>query len=78
MKTIREAFGARVRARRKHLRLRSDEVAEAVGRTEAAVYQWETAQSAPPIDLLPPLAAVLKTTVGYFFGEAPLEERPTS
>lgn len=59
----------RIKARRLALGLNADDVAEAIGVSRATVYRYESKDIEKlPLDILAPLAKVLKTTPSYLMG----------
>lgn len=56
------SFGQRVRQQRKKLEMSQRELGLRVGRSHAAVSQWERDEDKPDAELMPRVAAVLETT----------------
>jgi transcriptional regulator with XRE-family HTH domain len=61
----------RIRRWREAAGLDQFELAEAMGLTRAAVYQWETGSTTPTIVSLEKLVEVLGITMERFYGRAP-------
>lgn len=64
---INEKISARIKERRKELRLKQQELAEAVGVSTVTITRWENPKSGriPNAFVIPKLAEVLKTTSEY-------------
>ena len=56
-------LGASIRTRREQIGMSVAELAQAIGVSEAAIYEWERARRKLNIDYLPAIAAALRTTV---------------
>lgn len=66
----------RIRQRRKELNLSADEVAKALNVSRATIYRYESSEIEKlPLNILEPLAKVLKTTPSYLMGweESPIK-----
>lgn len=62
-------IGERIKRRREELGLSADQVAEKIGKNRATVYRYESNDIKNfPIEVLTPLADVLKTTPAYLMG----------
>jgi transcriptional regulator with XRE-family HTH domain len=74
-------LGERIALWRKHKGLTQQQLAEAVGVTVGAVYQWEGCgddrkhHTAPSVANLEKLVAALGLTMGRFYGRLPRERR---
>lgn len=62
-------IGERIKQRREELGLSADQVAERIGKNRATVYRYESNDiKSFPIEVLSPLADVLKTTPAFLMG----------
>lgn len=62
-------IGDRIKFRRKQLKLSVDELAEKLGKNRATIYRYESSEiENMPIDIIKPLAAVLRVTPAYLMG----------
>ena len=69
----------RIKARRQALGLSADDIAEAIGVSRATVYRYESKDIEKlPLDILAPLAEVLKTTPSYLMGWNDVTPAPSS
>ncbi len=67
-------IGARIRERRKALRLGQDAIAEAIGVARSTVSLYERGKVSISADALHKVADLLKVPVGYLIGEISYEE----
>lgn len=65
-----EHFPRRLMARRLELNLSQREVGDAIGRTHAQVWTWETGRISPNTRMLPGLCAVLRVHSDWLLGGA--------
>ena len=69
-------IGKRIKARREELGLKTEAVAQAIGKDRSTFYRYENGDiEKMPISILNSLAEVLNTSVGYLLG---IEETHTS
>lgn len=59
---------------RKRNKLSQEVLAKKLGITFQAVSKWENNQSCPDIAVIPEIARIFNVSVGYLFGETPLED----
>lgn len=75
-------IGERIKRRREELGLSADQVADRIGKNRATVYRYESNDIKNfPIEVLTPLAEVLRTTPAYLMGwdtpaETEVQETP--
>lgn len=61
--------GQRIKQRRKELRISADELGKALGKDRSTIFRYEKGDIEKlPIDILEPIAKVLKTTPQYLMG----------
>ncbi|WP_277680355.1 LexA family protein [Gracilibacillus dipsosauri] len=71
-------IGQRIKQRRKQLKLSVDEMAEKLGKNRATIYRYESSEiENMPLDILEPLAKVLKVTPAYLMGWESEKDLPT-
>ena len=69
-------YGARIRKRRKELRLSVQDLAEKIGKNRGTVYRYENGEiDKLPLDVIEPLAVALQTSTAYILG---ITDNPSS
>lgn len=63
-----ETFARRLRERRKLLGLSQDDLANAIGATQAAISRYEVGNTSPSAEAISGLAQVLKTSTDWLLG----------
>ncbi|WP_010530501.1 LexA family protein [Lentibacillus jeotgali] len=72
------SVGNRIKDRRKQLKLSVDNVAEKLGKNRATIYRYESSEiENMPLDILEPLAKVLRVTPAYLMGWETEKNLPT-
>lgn len=62
-------IGKRIKDRRKELKMSADELASRLGKDRSTIYRYEKGDIENlPLDILEPIAAVLRTTPAYLMG----------
>lgn len=62
-------IGARIKQRRKQLKMSADELGERLGKDRSTIYRYEKGDIENlPLDILEPIAAALHTTPQYLMG----------
>lgn len=72
------SVGERIKDRRKQLKLTVDNVAKKLNKNRATIYRYESSEiENMPLEILEPLAKVLKVTPAYLMGWESKNEQPT-
>jgi transcriptional regulator with XRE-family HTH domain len=64
-----QEIGARIRARREYLGRSQQDVADAIHKERSAYASYELGRTEPSAETIENLASVLRTKVGYLYGE---------
>lgn len=62
-------IGERIKQRRKELKMSADELGEKLGKNRSTIFRYEKGDIENlPLDVLEPIAAILRTTPAYLMG----------
>ena len=69
--------GQRIKQRRKELKISADELAKALGKDRSTIFRYEKGDIEKlPLDILEPIAKILRTTPRYLMGWSEEKETP--